>query len=414
MISIKNIPIYACGLAIILLITTFTNAFGFFVSPVALTGVVLAFCILLLNRVEPNLVYKKPKYQTIPIVIFVAANILIITFVYTIYANNPIDVKQSDILPLIHDIYFTRLATGQDVYAAIEGYGYGNWYPNYLPMHWLPFVPAYIIGFDPRLISLGVFLVANGFYFFALLKFNLHPAEAIVKVLLPFAILLLVCLYQPTEIAHTVELLICGYYVMLAVLLLTHSSGVTKGFVLMFTTLSRYVVVFILPALLLTDITYKRKDWWLVYFLFVFLIVVFYIAPFLRDDPLVFFKALKAYDTAALGEWGGQSWQKPGDLPFQLFRGLGFASWFYLFAKGELIDKIALLKIVLLAIMAVNLLIWLFAAQWVKVKYMLQPVMLFFTLYVFFAFVLVPYNYLFWNVVFLVPVMLLPVKLVKS
>ncbi len=414
MISIKNIPVYACGLAIILLITTFTNAFGWFVSPIVLTIVVLAFCTLLLNRVEPNLIYKKPKYQTIPILVFILANLLITALVYSIYANNPIDVKQSDILPLIHDIYFTRLVTGQEVYAAIEGFGYGNWYPNYLPMHWLPFVPAYIIGFDPRLISLIFFLVANGFYFFALLKFKLHFAEAILKVLLPYIILLLVCLHQPTEIAHTVELLTSGYYVLLAVLLLTHSSGVTKGFALMFTALSRYVVVFILTALLLNDIKYKRKDWWLVYFLFVFLIVVVYVAPFLREDPLVFFKAVSAYDTAALGEWGGQSWQKTGDLPFQLFRGFGFASWFYSFSKGELIDKIALLKFILLAIMAVNLLVWLFAAQLVKVKYMLQPVMLFFSLYVFFAFVLVPYNYLFWNVLFLVPVMLLPVKLVKS
>lgn len=414
MISTKNIPIYICGLAVILLITTFTNAFGFVGSPMVLTGAVVALSVLLLNRVEPNLVYKKPQIQTIPLVVFVLANLLMVFFVYTIYAANPIDIKQSDILPLIHDIYFTRLATGQEVYAAIEGYGYGNWYPNYLPMHWLPFVPAYILGFDPRFMSLLVFLIANGYYFYALLKFKLHPVEAIIKTLLPYLILLMVCLHQPTEIAHTVELLTAGYYVLLATLLLTHSSGVTKGFALMFTALSRYVVLFILPVLLVTDIKYKRKDWWLVYFLFLFLVVVVYVAPFLQEDPFVFFKGAKAYDTAALGEWSGQTWQKPGDAPFQLHRGFGFASWFYAFASGELLDKINLLKIVLLSIMGVNLLVWLFAAQLVKVKYMLQPVMLFLSMYLFFAFVLVPYNYLFWNVLFLIPVLLLPVKLLKS
>ncbi|MFN4083932.1 MAG: hypothetical protein ACK4K9_09895 [Bacteroidia bacterium] len=413
MISIKNIPIYITAFLIILGLTLFTNELGWIAQPIVLLVIVVAFVYLLLNRLEPNAIYKKPKLNIIPLVLFLIGNVFIIFVSWQIFSTNPIDEKYSDIIPLIEKIYLNRMFSGEEVYQVIEGFGYGTWYPNYLPMHWLPFSISFLFGFDSRYVALAVLLLANGYYFLVLSRFKLHIAESILKTLLPFILMVILFFKQTSETANTIEFLTSGYYMLLGSLLIVSSNGITKAFSLMFTSLSRYVVVFILPALLFTDIKFKRKDTLLVYILFVFLILIIYAAPFLQEDPLVFFKGAKAYDTAALGEWDGQDWQKSGDKPFQLFRGFGFASWFYSFSSGDLISKIQLNKFVLLIIMLVNTLVWMTTYSLVKNKFMLQSVMLFFSLFIFFSFVMVPYNYLFWNVLFLMPVLLLPVKLLN-
>lgn len=77
-----------------------------------------------------------------------------------IFTANPIDISKSDILPLLKEVYYKRLVSGEFVYNRDYGYDYVDWVPNYLPMHWLPFVPAFYLGFDPRYIPLFFFLAA--------------------------------------------------------------------------------------------------------------------------------------------------------------------------------------------------------------------------------------------------------------
>jgi len=413
MISVKNIPVYMAAVFIVLLLTLFTNEFGFIGSPVILTTAVITFSALLLNRVKLHDILQKPAISAMLVLLFVLLNVLMVYAAYLLFQKNPINAAYSDIIPLIKDIYIKRLLSGETVYSTIEGYGYGVWYPNYLPMHWLPCVPAYVFGFDPRYIGLAVLLLANLYYFITILHFKLHIAEAAIKVVFPFLVLFILFQKYSAEVANSVELLTAGFYFFLGMVLLNNKNGVFKAIALFFTSMSRFVVLFILPAIFITDFKQKIKGLRLAYTLFFVLVLFGYVLPFLQTDALVFFKGTKAYNTAALGEWKGQSWQNPGDRPFQLFRGFGFASWFYTYGTANLENKINLNKTVLLVIMLVNLIVWLFANQLVKNKNMLQPVMLFFSLYVFFAFVLVPYNYLFWNVLFIIPVLLLPVKLLN-
>ncbi|MFY8189631.1 MAG: hypothetical protein ACOVK9_01600, partial [Bacteroidia bacterium] len=133
-------------------------------------------------------------------------------------------------------------------------------------------------------------------------------------------------------------------------------------------------------------------------------VLLLVLLPFLIQVPDMFEGFNSAYGKAALGEWDGQDWQKTGDKPFQLFRGLGLASWYYEFYPGSLLEKIAAIQKHLLYVSVVAIVFLLLAYRWVQ---SLVPANLYsllalkFSLTLFYAFMIIPYNYLNW-----VPMML--------
>jgi hypothetical protein len=138
------------------------------------------------------------------------------------------------------------------------------------------------------------------------------------------------------------------------------------------------------------------------------LVLFIYIIPFLFHQPDIFFEGAAAYDIAALNEWRGQSWQQPGDNPYQLFQGFGLAVWFYKwFGSTALAEGIKALKFTLLGVMiALNVSVLFIPRLREFFRHRLTSLM-FVQLLLFFMLVLVPYNYLYWNIVFLIPVLLM-------
>lgn len=337
--------------------------------------------------------------------------LLVSAWAVFIFKTKATDIKFSDIIPMIKEVYYQRFISGEYVYNRVEGYDYISWIPNYLPLHWLPFVPAFYFGFDPRYVPLFLFMLMQFLYVHRITKLGFSTTETIIKIVLPFALLASVMHKFPDDVAHTVELLIVSYYLLLAFSMLW-LKDMWKPVGLTATILSRYTVVFFIPIDLVYAFIRRNKKELFVYAGAFVLVCLVYVIPFMIKSPWIFFEGAEAYDTAALGEWDGKEWQKPGDKPFQIFRGYGFASWFYEFASGELMAKIHLLKKVLVAVMGLNILFWIFVRPRNK-QPMAMVAILFFTITLFFSFVLVPYGYLFWNVLFLLPVLCMNTRFIK-
>ncbi len=348
--------------------------------------------------------YHSKKWSYI---LFASAIILFSVWANKIIVLNPIDIKISDIIPYINDLYLKRLFNGEFVYNIAPGMGYGNWTPNYLTFHWLPFVISYFFQFDHRWTVLAVFFITVYIYMFHFISAN-NAKQYWFKASLPFLFLLLLFYKQPGNFAHTVELLIASYYFLLAMFLIKNNV-IGKSLGLTLTVLSRYIVVFHIPIALVIEFYLNKKQLFKQIVTVVILVSAFYIIPFLLKDNSIFFKGAAAYDLAALGEWDGQSWQQPNDSPFQLFQGLGFASWAYSFLNGSLDFKIYIFKIIMLSscLMTILFLIIYFIKNKNKYKignWHLASLKIIIT--VILSFSLVPYSYLFWTNLVLSIVML--------
>lgn len=134
------------------------------------------------------------------------------------------------------------------------------------------------------------------------------------------------------------------------------------------------------------------------------------------DDRCKYFSnAHKAYHDAAVGEWSGQAWQQPGEKPYQLFRGIGFAGWLYEVIPGDVVTKVNIAqKIHLLLSCLVSLLLGIFYYVYrEKLNYrvfLLGSLKVY--LAVFYNFIQVPYNYLFLSMIF-VSLPILAVAMIK-
>jgi hypothetical protein len=147
----------------------------------------------------------------------------------------------------------------------------------------------------------------------------------------------------------------------------------------------------------------KKKFFYQVLILLVGLVFLYFM-PFVLQTPAMLTSGANLWIDAALNEWDGQHWQNPGDLPFQLFQGNGFASWFYLWWPGSLPQKIVSLKNVMIGLTFTSMLVLL---VWQLKHKAYSPLFLLLSLKVvlsvFYAFVIVPYEYLFWVPIFLTP-----------
>lgn len=375
------------------------NKLEFIVTPLILTATSLfiayKFLIQKNETIPYNTNFEVKNYYKLLYVLFL---ILFGFWVNFIMLNNPIDIKTSDIIPYINDLYLKRLFDGEFIYNLAPGLGYGNWTPNYLPFHWLPFAVSYYFQFDHRWIVFGTYFIAIYIYLFHFLKAQTQQ-HFLIKASLPLVFLIHVLFKQPENFAHTVELLIASYYFLLAMFLIKNNV-LGKSIGLVITILSRYIVVFYIPIALLIEFYLNNKKILIQIVLVIIMISAFYVIPFLIKDPSIFFKGAASYDLAALGEWNGQSWQQAHDRPHQLFKGLGFASWAFSFLNGSLEYRISIFKTIMLLITCISIVIIAIFFIKNKHKYSLANwhlASLKVVLTIVISFSLVPYSYLFWS-----------------
>jgi hypothetical protein len=387
------------------------NELGIYLSPVALSGAGLFMCIypyfILKNQgsettqlfLETNNDYfsAKPKTQYYLLGFFLMLS-LVFGLWLNFYINKfPIDVNQSDIIPFIEEVFLKRWDKGIPVYAEYNGFGYGSFHPNYMPFHWLAFLMSYYASFDHRWILFVIYLLAVAIYMQVLLRNFSSLKRLMVLLFLPFLLVFSILESQGKDAVHTIEIMIMGYYLLLGLSLFS-KHFIVQAVGIFLPLLSRYSFVFWLPIHFFSWITTQPKRFLGVAVWGIILLLVF-VVPFVFQTPDMFVGFNSNYLVAALREWGGQSWQKLGDEPFQLFHGIGVAAWYYKLYPGGLEDKINALNLSLMTVSILTMiLLVVFTAKIKKVlpANLFSLLSLKFMLTIFYAFVTIPYLYLNW------------------
>jgi len=311
---------------------------------------------------------------------------------------NPVRAVESDIIPTI-EILVKRQQSGIFPYNIISDWGY-DLQPTYMPLTWLPFHLAEFMMIDYRyVVFAGWLLLCYLLYRKFFVISNTSYGQLFLLVVLQ-AIFWLFLFYGDLTFVRTVELMIATYYCFF-LLSLEKKNAWLIGLSLVVCLLSRYSLAVWLPFFFLLSIkelgTKQTMKWVAIV---VAGIVLLYILPFLSTDFGIFFRGLKAYASAAAGEWRGQSWQAVTDKPFQLFRGTGLAAYFYDHSQGTVEQKIDVYKnIHLVSVIAVTALLcgWFLIAGRKQQFYM--PLIAAASLKIYFSFfygfIMTPYVYLF-------------------
>ncbi len=396
----------------------FRRDLGFIVSPVLFLASGCFYYFYLSKRAE--LFYLEPvkersykisasHWRALGILLF-----CIFIIVRSFIILRPIDVKDSDIIPLILNVYVDRFLDGEAVYAAYTGFNYGTFVPNYMPFQWLPFTLTRLLLIDPRFIHASIFMLAM----LAMIVRSYHVSytikELMAKCLLPFVFLGLIFFKQEKDFSVTVELVIAAYYILLALCLFS-TSKIFQIVGLGLSLLSRYSLLFWMPVWALCKWLYNKKEFLFIGIGLLIFGIIFYIIPFVIPNPEVLSKGSNLWIDASLNEWDGQDWQPKGDRPFQLFQGLGFASWFHQFYPGTLMDKLLACKNALIGCSILSTLFLMYARF--KNSSLDQRIFLLlsfkFSITIFYSLVFIPYVYLYWVPLALSMVILVQLKLVQ-
>jgi hypothetical protein len=312
----------------------------------------------------------------------------------SLFPQYPIDPRKSDIIPLIK-VLTHRFSSGKEVYTEFSEFGY-SMYPNYLPITWMPFIVADWLKLDYRTWTSFIF---SGCALLSLFLLKGRLVQKSIFLILHFLIFLIFLYDQPAAFGWTVEPMITGFYLLLLCALFTKKT-LWISVALVCCLLSRYAVILLLPFLFIIFLGFiSRKKAFEILGLTALGVFILFIFPFLLHQPEILSKGYQYYTQGALAEWQGQSWQQPGSLPYQLSQGYGLAIFFY--REDNVLSSLSFLQKTHIVI---NVLIPLLCTVWFlkKGKKWLPPavfmaLLLNFYLVCFFAFIQVPYAYLFFT-----------------
>lgn len=306
----------------------------------------------------------------------------------------------SDIIPGKKE-YVRRFLNQETVYQPIQFDSYAL-QPTFLPARWMPFIIADLGHFDYRWIPFGGLVLGLIVWLWRRPATWSGPVQSILIGLLPMLGLWFFIDNDPYQILLAVELLMAGYYLMLARWMLSKWTGLA-ALVILLCLLSRHAIILWLPFLFLVQldqygIRYTAK----VLGLLIAGVISIYVLPFcLHDYGQHFISASQYYLDASFAQWKVQPWQQPNELPYVLGRGIGFSVWFYKFAPGDLASKFQWnVRVGLVLSIATTLLsagiYWRYFRQrsvgeiWIMALVSLKVFMLVFT-----GFIFCPFSYLF-------------------
>ncbi len=378
------------------MLTIYSNEFGEYASPIVLFVIALSAGLLPLF-LQPTLTTPlqptKPWRNYVHVVLLLIGVVFVIGNLNNLINKYELNAHVSDIIPQM-EVLSTRFLNGEMPYKMITEWGW-NMYPTYQPLQWLPFCVPNLLNFDFRWWSLVIWIGAVLVYQNKLRKESMPPLAQFVLCLLPFLAVAAFYEYKFMVLAFTVELIIAAYYLLLAFSIKSRSIWViAAGIVLCL--LSRYSLILWLPLyffLLLFNWDKKKTLWAGAIVIAGFVLI--YVLPFMTRDWSFFFKGYDYHSRAALGEWLHKN---DDGKAYHLFRGVGFACYFYDFAAGTLTDKLKLAqKVHLIAsISSVALLgLWWYRSlrKTMSVRVFLLCSLKIY-LVVFYSFIQIPYIYL--------------------
>ena len=177
---------------------------------------------------------------------FTVIPIIAIGFIMAgVLESHPVNPLKSDIIPSI-EMYTNRVLTGEEVYKPLK---MPSWtiIPTYLPMMWLPYLIPELLGIDYRVFSMIIFGASIIFWSIVNGSYKNNSLYSIFLTSLPFLALLLLLIEDPGLFAHTVELAIVGYYILLCVTIKSNRP-VLIALGIIICLLSRYSFTFWLPS----------------------------------------------------------------------------------------------------------------------------------------------------------------------
>lgn len=378
------------------------NYFDIYFSPLVFFGASFSvgFMALYMSTSSGLSLASEHKTDTWAYFLYLPLIIFLVYFGHSIFSKIPIDDNQSDVFAQV--LSPNRwLLNGEYPYQTVTLPSY-TMHNTYLPMQWLPFLPAVLFGFDPRWVPLIAWAGAICYFFYSMKIQIFKKPIGIIAFLLMMTMSLFGIMGFMTshkfDYSITLEMLPSAYYIILVLALLRGSPwgiGLSMGACLM----SRFSIVLFLPFLVWY--VWNRFGWKVLFrsglICFTFVMCIF-VLPFMTQDPSLPQKILGNYDSGSLGEWSHHSWQEEGAEPYQLARGMGAAIFVKKLYEYDIADGIHHLKQaeILLSLVVTFLIIYLGIRNKKKLQYdwlLLGGVKLYFT--IFYTLVLIPYPYLF-------------------
>ena len=367
------------------------NAFGFFIASF-LFGVVILMKFYNKPDIKPS-TQKIGKQKYMYILLY--AVIIVILNIYTIRIIKIFNyLDYSDIIPAIR-LLAQRLIAGKYVYSkdAWEIIYYHNVHPGYLPMHWLPIVPAEYFHFDPRTMTFVVWAIGAT----VLMVRSMKCDDKFLRLLIPLMILVSYHLLShaiATVIGVTVEIMIAGYY-MLFISGINQKNYLVTGLFITFCMLSRYYIFIWLPLwFFVLFVSGNRAYLFKTIGTIAALICILYIIPFVLKDYTLLTTFGESYKST-MGEWYHLN---PQGLPYHLYAGNGFAYIFYEHYLHTNLEKGFLLLKKVLFVSTFGSVFVMGVWYWFKKKHINYKIFLMasFKIYLtlFLGFILVPYSYL--------------------
>ena len=382
----------------VLLITKYRSYFGEFLSPVIL------FFLSLSIGIVPLVFYKKFETKKIsnenknkPYQFLFFALLAGFGFFKTntlcreIFNNYPITVQISDIIPQIQK-FVERAEHLWYPYKTISFPTY-NLFPTYLPLHWAPFIIADKLHFDYRYLANGILYLSLIFLFYQIIKSHtIAFIEKLILIVLPFVGIYAFINFDNISVGVSVEQMIMGYYIFLSTVLVTQKNIYFRSGAVLLCLLSRFSFLFWVPLFLYSVFIFEGKKQLTKAILFLTCgVLLLYIIPFVLKDPSVFLKSQASYMAGTLGEWD----RNPSP---HLHNGLGLSNYFLSFLSGTNTHKIHVLQIMLISFSILAMLCLGFFLNKNKEKLdrrIFNVGSLKIMLAVFYAFVQIPYSYLY-------------------
>ncbi len=311
--------------------------------------------------------------------------------------TTPIRADISDVIPQIQHLA-GRWLRGEFPYQSIDfGYGY-EFFPVYLPAHWFPFAAVQAAGMDERL---GATLLLWGLLLIplvGLIRATVPLLHKIAWIVLAFILLIICIVAEGFTFAISVEQLIMGYYILLMVAICRRQNPWLIGMAVLLCLLSRFSLLFWLPLLAFVLWSAGRsRDLLIAAGVAAAGVLLLYVVPFMLPQPELLWKAQQTYASATLAEW-----ERDAGRPVHLWAGRGLAIYFFNMSTMGMAARLVCLQItgVAVSLLAAAGLGWYYHRHRTHVNtgfFLAGSLKIMLT--IFYAFVQIPYFYL-----YLVPV----------
>jgi hypothetical protein len=392
-----------------LCVTFFLNAKGLMtVISILYTLSGLAIALIILKKKFEATSYKyelKNIYsKNLQYKVLISFIVLIVMYRFSkeYFLYNPINYKESDMLPIIKVMCERLLSLKiRDVYAPINEI-WGGTKPIYLPALWMPFsLPTYL-NIDVRWLSVSLFFLI---FAYPIWRLNLNRNGSTLMIATIFILFWwLFSVEDANLIIYTEETVVITFYLLLTVTII-HQQKYLMALVITLCLFSRYAFIGWIPALFIFSLF--EKDWKYIIIQTLFILLFFYfflILPF--GTQLI-------YDIINLPgryiDFTSRVWR---DSPTVFTEGLGFAKFF-----GP--NQILLQHQILIGASLLVPSLYMIALLALKKRYALNKTAILLStlklsLVLFYTFIDVPYTYLFYTSSFITMIIVMHAEYVSS